>query len=122
LVLGFINEVLKGPLEIKKNDKTFSDTMNLKDKEAVFRYEHLRSYGGISGRHSRERDLFVKKGLFSWMETWARHTRPILGCIEKTDPQVISVHKDRLAEGIHPQVIDILAEMAMAVYGGAEGV
>lgn len=122
MVLGFINEVLNGPLQIKKNGKTFSDTMNLKDKEAVFRYEHLRSYGGISGRHSRERDLFIKKGLFSWMETWARYTRPISGYIEKTYPHGISVHKERLAEGINPRVIDIVAEMAMAVYVGTEGV
>jgi phosphoribosylaminoimidazole-succinocarboxamide synthase len=107
-------------LEIKKNDKAFLDTMNLIDKEAVFRYEHLRSYSGMSGRHSRERELFVQKGLFSWMETWARYTKPLLGCSEKTDPQGISVHKELLAEGINPQVIDIVAEMAMAVYGGTQ--
>ena len=94
--------------------------MNVIDKEAVFRYEHLRSYGGIRGRHSRERDLFVKKGFFSWMETWTRCTKPIIGCSGKIDPKRISVHKECLPEGIHPQIIDIVTEMAMAIYRRTE--
>jgi hypothetical protein len=109
-------------LEIKKNDKALLDTINLDKKEAVFRYENLRSYGGVNGRHSRERELFVQKGLLSWMETWARYTTPHLGGSEKTDPQGVSIHKEHLAEGIHPQVIAIVAQMAMAVYRGAEEV
>ena len=95
--------------------------MNLIDKEAAFRYEHLRSYGGIGGRHSRERDLFITKGLFFWMKTWEPYTRSILGCNKKMDLQEVSVHEELLAEGIHPQVVDIVAEMAMAVYGRGEG-
>ena len=95
--------------------------MNLIDKEAAFRYEHLRSYGGIGGRHSRERDLFITKGLFSWIKTWEPYTRSILGCDKKIDPQGVSVYEELLAEGIHPQVVDIVTEMAMAVYGRGNG-
>jgi len=54
------------------------------------------------------------------METWARCTKPIIGCSGKIDPKRICVHKERLAEGIHPQVIDIVTEMAMAVYRRTE--
>lgn len=108
------------PWEIKKNDKACLDTMNFSKKEAVYRYEHLRSYGGVSGRQSRERELFVQKGLCSWMQTWARYTTPVSGWSEKKDPQGIYIHKDLLAEDIQPQVIAIVAEMAMAIYGGTQ--
>lgn len=94
--------------------------MNLDKKEAVCRYEHLRSYGGVSGRQSRERELFVQKGLCSWMQTWARYTAPLCGWNEKADTQGVYIHKELLAEDIQPQVIAIAAEMAMAVYGGTQ--
>lgn len=93
--------------------------MNLNEKEAVYRYEHLRSCGGIDGRQSREREIFVQKGLCSWMHTWARYTAPLCKWSEKTDHGVC-VHKELMAEDIHPQVIAIVAEMAMAVYGGTQ--
>ena len=94
--------------------------MNLDKEEAVFRYENLRSYGGVNGRQSRERELFVQKGLFSWMKTWLRYTTTVLGCSEKTDPQGVSIHKELPAEDIHHKVIAIAAEMAMSVYGGTQ--
>jgi len=96
--------------------------MNIIDKEAVFRYEHLRSYGGINGRHSRERYLFISKGLFSWMKCWAQYTKTVSGCFESKNPSRISDSKEFFDEGIHPQIIDIVTEMAIAVYGRAERV